>query len=467
MKKPTIMIVDDDPSIRFAFSRTFTEKKYFIQEVEDGLSALRMLEKNKPSLIFLDISMPDMDGLDVLKQIKKKNSDIPVIMITGYGTMQTAMKAIQLGAFEYLTKPLDIDKVRQLATRALDMVHKSHSLQNIKSQVFRTTEKFELIGTSETMQEVYKKMGAAASAPNTTNILIQGESGTGKELVARAIHANSEFAEEPFVAINCTALPDNLFESEMFGYEKGSFTGADARRIGLIEKAGRGSLFLDEIGSLSLYLQQKLLRILQQREFRRVGGREPIPIQARFIAATNHSLPAEVEAGRFRKDLFYRLNVLVINLPPLRQRRDDIRLLADFFLNRFNQKMNKKIRAISEDVYNYLFTYEFHGNVRELENMMERAMILEKGEILSIDSLKSGFASHLRNSDEFPPIHTENYQQARSHWLAEFERRFLCERLQESHGNVTLAAEQSGIQRQSFQRLMKKYGIHSKDFRDR
>jgi len=465
MKTPTILIVDDDQNIRFAFRKTFEKRKYKILTAASGKEALKVLKENAPSLIFMDIMMPGTDGLEILQKIKEAHTTIPVIIITGYGTMQTAMKAIKLGAYEYLTKPLDIDKVRLIADRALEMVRLREALDHIKERSFQDTEKYSLIGKSEWMQEVYKKMGAAAASPNSTNILIQGESGTGKELVARAIHNNSSHPQEPFVAVNCTALPDNLFESELFGYEKGAFTGAFERRIGLLERAGKGTIFLDEIGDLSIYLQQKLLRVLQEREYYRLGGTQALQVEARFIAATHHDLEEEVKAKRFREDLFYRLNVVIIQLPPLRERRNDIPLLANFFLQRYNQKLKKNIKLISNEAMEFLQNYDYPGNVRELENLIERAVILEKGDILSLNAIHGFANSPILIPHNSPSISSPIYQEARRAWLEEFEKRFIIERLKANKGNVTAAAREAQIQRQSFQRLMKKHHIKSSDFK--
>ncbi len=463
MKNPTILIVDDDQNIRFAFQKTFEKQKYRTLLAATGEEALKTLREKNPHLIFMDIMMPGRDGLEILQEIRERYPRIPVVIITGYGTMQTALKAIKLGAYEYLTKPLDIDKVRLIAERALEMVRLRAALDHMKERTVQDSEKYELIGNSEWMQEVYKKMGAAAAAPNSTNILVQGESGTGKELVARAIHNNSNFPQEPFVAVNCTALPDNLFESELFGYEKGAFTGANERHVGYLQRAGNGTIFLDEIGDLSPQLQQKLLRVLQEREFVPLGGSDPILVEARFIAATHHDLAEDVRNGRFREDLFYRLNVMVIHLPPLRERRSDIPLLAKFFLDRFNRKLKKNIQVISREVMDFLMNYDYPGNVRELENLIERAVILEKGEVLSMSALQG--VAPLRTSSSPPQLSSPIYHEARRAWIEAFEKQFIVERLKAHRGNVTEAAREAQIQRQSFQRLMKKYNIHSSHFK--
>jgi two-component system response regulator AtoC len=309
--KQKVLVVDDDKKILFAFEQVLTRERYTCLTVSSGAEALMAVTAQHPSVVFLDIAMPHLDGMQTLEKIKVCDPSVPVIMITGHGTMQTAIKAMQMGAFDYLTKPLDIGKVRELTRRAIASREKvavtSDHQSRFKADV---VERYELIGNSPTMQEVYKAIGSIAMTPNQSSILITGESGTGKELVARAIHHSSQSVSEPFVAINCTALPENLLESELFGHEKGSFTGAFERKLGKFEVAGKGSIFLDEIGSLPASLQQKLLRAIQEREFERVGGNEKLTVGARFIAATNVDLDAAVQNQSFRKDLFFRLNVV-------------------------------------------------------------------------------------------------------------------------------------------------------------
>jgi len=460
-----ILIIDDDQNICFAFERTFEGMGYQTSTAHTGEDGRLAIRSRQPDLIFMDIMMPDVNGLDLLKEIKEEYPDIPVIMITGFSSMNTAIQATKLGAYEYMPKPLDVDKVRLLAKRALEMVELQKSLRKAKSanQVFEEN-KHEIIGQSEVIHDVFKKIGSASGTPNSTNILIQGESGTGKELVARSIHGNSEHPNQPFVAVNCTAMPENLFESELFGHEKGAYTGASESKKGIIEAAGEGTVFLDEIGDLSLHIQQKLLRVLQEREFMPVGGTRLIPVKSRFIAATNRDLALQVKENKFREDLYYRLNVFPISIPPLRERRDDIPVLAQYFLSRFNRKLNKNISIIAPDVISRLKAYRFPGNVRELENIIERAVILEKSNILSISTLLGFFNEPLENDppEDGQPL---SYDLARRKALDDFEKTYLSRILSLSDGNVTEAAEKAGITRQSFQRLMKKYGFYAHQFK--
>jgi two-component system response regulator AtoC len=413
----------------------------------------------------MDITMPRLDGLEALKKIKQQNPSLPVILITGFGTMQTAIKAMQLGAFEYLTKPLDVRMVREVVRRALSSVGRLPDAggkpASFNAEVMN---RYEIVGRTPGMQEIYKLIGSISTTPTHTSVLILGESGTGKELFARAIHANSQNAQEPFVAINCTALPETLLESELFGYEKGAFTGAQERKLGKFEDAGRGTIFLDEVGNLSPQLQQKLLRVLQEREFNRLGGNEPRHVEARFVTATNQDLHAEVKRKAFREDLFFRLNVVTIQLPPLRERKEDVPLLAVHFLMKYNEQLKKNIQGFSEEALHLLRDYQYPGNVRELENLVERAVMLTNGNVIlanAIGELPSQPSPHLPSL----PIVSTVFSKSRLHVIGLFEKQFLIHQLSLSHGNVTAAATASRMTRQNFQRLMKKYGVESPSFK--
>ncbi len=465
MTKRKILIADDDKNIQFAFRKTFEKDGFSVITADNGICALEKLESEKPVLIFMDVAMPGMSGLEALQAIREKESKVPVVIITGFGTMQTAVQAVQSGAYEYLTKPLDVDKIRVVTRRALEMVRLREEVENLKAKLSQPVREYDLIGNAPKMQEIFKTIGTITTTPNTTTVLIGGESGTGKELVARAIHNSGLMAEEPFVAINCTVLPENLLASELFGHERGAFTGADRRKLGKFEVAKQGTIYLDEIGDMSPNLQQKLLRVLQERVFERLGGHEQIEVQARFIASTNKDLEKEIRKGNFREDLFYRLNVFNIKLPPLRERKDDIALLANYFLVKYNQRFQKNVHAISDETRSSLTSYAYPGNVRELENAIEHAVAIEKGEILLENSLPVQFAQTEQNASFDFPITSPVLKEARQTILESFEKKFLIERLRANKGNVTAAALEAQIQRQSFQRLMKKYGIDSSDFR--
>lgn len=465
MKRPTVLVVDDDPKIVFAFREVLKKDGYRSVSAKDGEEALKKISTTHPSVVFLDITMPKLDGLEVLKHLRAHNAHLPVVIITGYGTMQTAIKAIQLGAFEYLTKPLDVNKLRDVTRKALASTHST--VESTKRQgvyIGEMVDRYELIGSSVPMQEVYKLIGSISTTPNHTSILILGESGTGKELVARTIHNASPNASEPFVPINCTTLPEPLLESELFGHEKGAFTGAAERKLGRFEIAQKGTIFLDEIGNLSLNLQQKLLRVLQEREFERLGGNNPIGVEARFIGATNQDIESEMKKGNFREDLFFRLNVVMVNLPPLRERREDISHLANYFLIKYNGQLKKFVKGFSSEAMTLLQTYDFPGNVRELENIIERAIMLTQGEVIFPDALREP-ALNTSTKSTFLPITSQRFSKSRTDLLTMFERQFVSEQLKRYRGNVTAAAKASGMTRQNFQRLMSKHDIQAKPFR--
>lgn len=466
MNNPTkkILVVDDDEKILYAFCEVMKKDNYTCITARDGEEALQKLSEN-PDLVYLDIAMPKIDGLETLRRIKQKNSNLPVIIITGYGTMQTAIKAMQYDAYEYITKPLDIEKIRTFTRKAVESaerpVQKSRLNYQLKADL---TDRYELIGNSYQIQEIFKTIGIVSTTPHEVPVLITGESGTGKELVARAIHDNGPNNEEPFIAINCAAVPETLLESELFGHAKGAFTGATERKTGKFETAGSGTIFLDEIGNLSQHLQQKLLRAIQEREYERIGENTPIKINARFIAATNKDIENEVREGTFREDLYFRLNVVSVKLPPLRERKEDIPLLANYFLTKYNERLNKSVKGFNDEAMRLLMSYSFPGNVRELENIVERAVMFTKRDIILPDVLNGLFSSEQQESHSVPIV-SPVFQQARKHVLDIFEKQFITELLQKHRGNVSRAADTSNMTRQNFIRLMNKHGIKSKDFR--
>jgi len=467
MKDRNILVVDDDPAICYAFKKIFEKKNYSTTEATNGLDAIKIVKDQNPLVVFLDITMPQMNGLAALEKIKEFNHELPIIIITGDGNMSTAIKAMQMGAYDYLTKPLDIDKVRITAERAIEMTIMKNRIDELQKKLASVQKEAGtvIVGQHPKMQEIFKKVGIISVTPNHTNVLILGETGTGKELVARAIHENGPNSTEPFQAINCTVLPETLLESELFGHEKGAFTGAENRKIGKFELSGNGTLFLDEIGDMPQSLQKKLLRVLQERSFERLGGNTLISLQARIIAATNKNISHLVTRGEFRDDLYYRLNVVELVLPTLRERQEDIPLLADHFIKKYNKKFKKNILGLSENVKNFLVKYNFPGNVRELENLIERASTLERGEVLTMQSFPEQIFSQNVLEEIDLPIHHKEFSPAKKIIVEAFEKKFLVERLKETFGNVTEAAKNSGMERQSFQRLMKKYNLSSEDFK--
>jgi len=468
MKNKTLLIVDDDPAIRYAFKRTFEKMDYLIIEATNGKEAIDTISLQCPSVVFMDITMPKMNGLVALEKIKEINTELPVIVITGNGNMDTAIKAMQKGAYDYLTKPLDIDKVRLTAERALEMLKMKNQIEELRQKLINTNKDSAtttIVGMHPLMQDIFKRVGVISTTPNHANVLILGETGTGKELVARAIHENSANANKAFQVINCTVLPENLLESELFGHEKGTFTGADVKKIGKFELAGEGTLFLDEIGDMAINLQKKLLRVIQERKFERLGGNSSINLNTRIIAATNKNLKHSIIKGDFREDLYYRLNVIEIILPPLRERKEDIKLLSDYFIKKYNRKFDKNIYGISDEVKELLEQYDFPGNVRELENLIERAITLERGEVLTPQAFPQEIFSVINTSEIKSSVKIKEFIQAKKIVVESFEKKFIIERLQETKGNVTEASRISGIERQSFQRLMKKYDLSSEEFR--
>ncbi len=466
MNNPKILIADDDKNIRFAFRKLLLADGFDVIEACDGREALAKVGNEHPDLLFMDVSMPVLDGLSVLEEMKKTGIDVPVIIITAFGTMETAIRAVRAGAYEYLTKPLDVHKIRLLLKRCLDERRMTSELDILRKKLPASGDLYELVGKSPAMEKVYKAIGAVAATPNLANVLILGESGTGKELVARQIHRWGSYPKEPFVPVNVTVLPDALIESELFGYEKGAFTGANTSKAGKFEQAGDGSIFLDEIGDLSPNLQHKLLRVLQERDFVRIGGHENLQIRARFIAATHDDLERKVADKTFREDLFYRLNVVTIHLPPLRNRREDIPLLAHHFIAKFSTQMGRSEPSLATEAMDLLCRLDWPGNVRELENTISRALVLARGERLlptdfTIPQVSPSNQQAPSSTQIDPPELHRNLKQARRILNEAFEKKFLELRLKESGGNVTKAAEFAGINRQSFQRLMKKYGVLS------
>lgn len=446
MKNKKILIIDDEKNLRESLVELVGSEGYAAEEASDGAEGLLKIRAGNFACIFLDIRMPRMDGLQLLAKLRdEKLTDVPVIIISAFGESQQTIEAMRLGAFDYITKPLDIEEILQTLARAISQSEQLESDLTTRneaiSQASESPEQSEIIGTSRAMREVFKQIGRVA-ATNAT-VLITGESGTGKELAARAIHNHSTRRGEPFVAVNCGALPENLIESELFGYEKGAFTGAVAQKKGRFEIAHKGTIFLDEIGEMPLQAQVKLLRILQERKIERIGGTSLINIDVRVIAATNRDLQAEIAGKLFREDLFYRLNVVSINLPPLRERLADVPQLADYFLERAAQKYDLPNKHLSDAALRSLINYDFAGNVRELENIIERAAV------------SSGLASAILPEHLFQESAFRSFQTANQNFLklpfkdavANLERALIENALRETGGNRSEAARILGINR--------------------
>jgi two-component system response regulator AtoC len=381
-----VLVVDDDAQIRSLLADLLKENGYAVREAKTGAEAIAAVDKQRPDLVMMDVKLPDQDGLDVLKTLKKDKPELEVIVMTAFGGSSSAIKAMEHGAYDYVTKPFEIDDLLAALKRVFEHADMSSEVATLRLELGKSAaERERIVGSSKPMLEVYKLIGKVAGADAT--VLITGESGTGKELVAEALHRASKRNPHPLVKVSCAALPESLLEAELFGHEKGSFTGAMTMRKGRFEAANKGTIFLDEIGEMTLGTQTKLLRILQEREFERIGSNLPIKVDLRVIAATNRELAAEVEAGRFREDLYYRLNVIHIHMPPLRDRMDDLPLLVEHFLAKFRFKPDAIPTTISEEAMGLLMEHDWPGNVRELENAIERAVVLSRGQPIMPDHL--------------------------------------------------------------------------------
>lgn len=446
-----ILIVDDDAGHRIMIKATLLERGYEIFEASDGSEAVAMVEKRFFDLIMLDLKMKNMDGVEALKQIKKISPAIPVLIMTAYASVQTAVEALKLGAIDYLMKPLDIEKVIQTIDKALNSQTLKIDDKIFKERVDREFDFSSIIGKSKKMRDIFETI--ALTAPSDATILILGESGSGKELVAEAIHKNSLRKDKPFIKVNCAALAENLLESELFGHEKGAFTGAHSKREGRFEQANNGTLFLDEIGDMSASTQAKILRALQEGEFERLGGNKTIKVNVRIIAATNKNLEEEVEKGRFRKDLFFRLSVVPVYLPPLRERREDLPLLADYFLKKYAKKNKRLIKGFVPSAIDMLLRYQWPGNVRELENVIERAVIISREDMITPDALPNA----LKNN---PDGEADNsFDNLAGRLIKDVEKELIIKTLEQTNHNITQAAKLLGITRRGLQYKLKELQI--------
>ena len=462
-----ILVIDDEAIIREGLRQTLALEGYQVEVAANGKIGMEKLQKDSFSAVISDLKMPIMSGIEVLKTIQVLQPHVPVIIITGFATVDSAVDAMKNGAFEYLTKPFLPDQITEKVQAAIKKRLLNLESEVISASIPEETVAESFIGKSAPMQKVFQRI--LQVAPTSSTVLITGESGTGKELVARAIHINSPRKDEPFVAVDCNSLPENLLESELFGHVKGSFTGATQSKPGLFTVASGGTLFLDEIANLSMATQAKLLRVLQQREVTAIGGTKATPIDIRLIAATNRGLDKMVEEGTFRDDLYFRLNIIPIDLPPLRERTGDIPLLIGFFLKKFSEDVGKNVKGLSADAHLALHNYPFPGNVRELENIIERAVVLSQGEIIQRDSLELPTTQDLDANDmDIPaPLNTEELKEikrkVREQAVEPVEKAFVYAALERNNWNVTKAAEETGMLRPNFQALLKKLGISVKD----
>ena len=449
-----ILIVDDEKSILDLLSMVFKKEGYVIYTALSSQKALEILDEHDIDLVITDIRMPGMSGLDLLFHIKENYPDIPVIMITAYGSTREAVRALKAGALDYITKPFDIDELKIVVRNALHKRHLEQENIHLKKELSKRYSFENIIGKSKKMQEIFNLIEKIA--PTDATVLICGESGTGKELVAKAIHYKSLRRNNKFVSINCGALPENLLESELFGHVKGSFTGAYSDKRGLFEVANKGTILLDEIGEMSPMTQVKLLRALQERKIRRVGGVEEIEIDVRIIAATNQNLKEKIKKGEFREDLFYRLNVISITIPPLRERKEDIPLLVEHFIEKYSKQFQKDKKKVSLEVMKVFQDYHWPGNIRELENVIERAMALAQGDKITIDDIPKEIIYPA--TVEMPITIPEEGFNLNSH-LEELSRRYIEYALIKADRNIKRAAELLGISYRSLRHYINKYQI--------
>jgi DNA-binding NtrC family response regulator len=453
-----IMVVDDEPGMRSLLSKVLTKSGYFVTALEKGEDALESMSAEDYDLAILDIEMPGMNGIELLGRIREKDPNLNVVMITAYGSLQSAVDAMRRGAYDYLTKPFEMEEIKLVVEKALErerLISENRALHEELEEQYRFTG---IVGKSPKMEEVYDLVKRVAAT--NASVLIQGESGTGKELIARSIHYNSRRKGKPLVILNCAALAEGVLESELFGHEKGAFTGAIKKKSGRFELAHEGTLFLDEIGEIPISTQLKLLRVLQEHEFERVGGEKTIRVDVRIIAATNKDLMAAVKDGRFREDLYYRLNVVAINLPSLRQRREDIPELALYFLKNFSAETGKHVLRIEPRAMDMLTRYDWPGNVRELENIIERAVVLEKGEAITPASLPLTLQ---HEGEGAGALMAPEDSGSLTYIIEDLERQLIVKALREHGGSQTAAAMALGLKRSTLRYKLEKYGLVSAD----
>jgi two-component system, NtrC family, response regulator AtoC len=445
MKK--ILIADDEKNMRWILEKNLKDEGFGVIEAADGEEAFELFLDQEPDMVILDYRMPGIDGIEVLKRIKTINEKVPVIMVTAHGSTDAAVEAMKLGAIDYISKPFEMEELKMAIKKALNMEELNKTIDYLKTQVVEAYDK-RIIGNSKKMQDIYDIIGRVADTPAT--VLITGESGTGKELIANAIHNKSSRRDKPYIKVNCGAIPEALLESELFGYEKGAFTGAQNRKVGRFDRAQGGTLFLDEIGELSFPLQVKILRVLQEREFERVGGTEVIKADIRIVAATNRDLEKMVHEGTFREDLLYRLKIIPIQIPALRERKEDICLLVDFFIHTYSTEMNKGPVVIENDAIKILTHYDFPGNIRELENIIERLVILSVDGKITASILPKEVVKGAYSKKDIFILPPEGIS------LEEVEESLVRQALDMAKGNQTQAAKLLGISRHALIYRMEK-----------
>lgn len=451
--RKTILIVDDEASIRQSLGAILADEGYEILTAMSGEDALKVIEEELPNLVLLDIWLPGMDGIETLKAIKAEHPQLRVIIMSGHGTIETAVKATKLGAFDFIEKPLSLDKVILLVDHALGMVSLEEENVLLKQKM---TQEYELTGCSAEIVDLKEAIGIIA--PTNAWVLIMGENGTGKELVARSLHRLSRRFSKPFIEVNCAAIPEDLIESELFGHEKGAFTGATQKKRGKFDLAHEGTIFLDEVADMSLKAQAKILRILQEKKFERVGGNKMIHVDVRVVAATNKDLEKEMEEGRFRQDLFYRLNVIPLLVPPLRDRKEDIPLLAERFLKDFAAKEGEPEKTISDEALDLLMLHNWPGNVRELKNIVERLVIMVPSPVIRAGDIPPFAHSELERNGRTMEDAGDSFKAAKM----DFEKQYILKKLKEFDGNISKTAEAIGLERSNLHRKIRGYGLDVK-----
>ncbi len=463
MLEAKILVIDDEKLLRWSLQQNLSKEGYEVLTAEKGLEGIKRFKEDTPDLTILDINLPDLSGMSVLEQIKGLDEEALVIMVTAFGDIQTAVRSIKLGAYDFIEKPFNMEKLNILIGKSIETIRLKKEVSQLRKQLALRYGFNSMIGQSEKMREIFEVIKKIARS-NATTVLLQGESGTGKDLAAKVIHYQSRRADKPFMEINCTALPENLIESELFGYEKGAFTDAKTTKKGLFELADGGTIFLDEVGDMSLTTQAKLLKVIEGKSFKRIGGTKDITIDVRLIAATNKNLGENVRSGGFREDLYYRLKVIPVLLPPLRERPADIPLLSKYFIDGFNREFRKNVRGLDGETEKLFLNYNWPGNVRELKNIIERAMILESDEYILIEhlpvELTSGYSTDTKDTKHrditmrIPPQGID---------IEEVEKHLIQQALEMSKGNQSRAARLLHLSRDAFRYRMQKFGLIKQD----
>jgi two-component system nitrogen regulation response regulator NtrX len=447
------LVVDDEQSICDALEGVLSDEGWQVAVAKNGKDAIAKYNKDRPDLVLLDVWMPGMDGIETLQKLKEIDAEVPIVIMSGHGSIGTAVRATKLGAFDYLEKPLSLDKLIPMLEHAIE-------LKTLKEQKSSLKDGQEIIGQSELITQIKRQISIVA--PRNAWVLITGENGTGKEVIARNIHKLSPRSKKPFVAVNCAAIPEQLIESELFGHVKGAFTNALANKMGKFELANQGTLFLDEIGDMSLQTQAKILRILQEQSFEKIGGTDAIKVDVRVIAATNKDLRQEIGKGNFREDLFYRLNVIPFHLPPLRERQSDILLLTDYFLSRISVELGEKKKTLAPEAEKHFLNFRWPGNVRELKNTLERLCIMVSSDVIHLEDLELSAEQRQGNLESVSMISdAATLKEAKN----DFEKSFIIGKLEEHGWNVTKTAEAIGLERTHLHRKLKSYGIDPKQLK--